>query len=130
MVLGTTAFLLALVISFFSEQPIKIVVKRSISSFFLFAFLGWLVGLLINYFSPPVDLSKDKQLSLEKEEEVDINKEFEDFIKNKELVKTPVETQEEKPESERIKETIEKAVKEEPQKVAKVIKGVLSRDEG
>ena len=54
MVLGTTAFFLAMVITFFSELPIKVVFKRSISSFFLFAFLGWLVGLVINYFSPPL----------------------------------------------------------------------------
>lgn len=139
MVLGTTAFFLALVLSFFSELPVKVVFKRSISSFFLFAFLGWLVGLVINYFSPPLG----KHVTAEPEEgkgahvdyTSDAEQELEAFKAGKELATEPVirrapapgEAPPEPVPEEVVKASIEKLAKDNPEKVAQAIKGILSK---
>jgi hypothetical protein len=143
LVLGATAFFLAMVVSLFSAQPVMRTAKLSIGSFFIFAFLGWLVGLVTNYFSarnagdPVPDADKGRHVDFR----ADLENELEEFKKGKVMVDKngwppqppappppPAEPTTDEKEA-TIRQVIEQVAKDAPDKVAAVIKGVLSKGE-
>lgn len=112
-IMGSMVFFLALILSFFAEQPPQVVVKRSIGSFFLFGFLGWLIGLVVNYFSPPLSPQKNQEddtagMGLQFDMTADAPGEIDDYLNQHELVGDPVEEAKEKAAAEMKKRLAEK----------------------
>jgi len=128
MLCGAAIFFLVLGISFYSEMSILLVAKRSIGSFFLFCFLGWMFGLIMNYFSGRlgvVNLDEGKG----KEIDVSIDDPIESFKNDNEKIEIfEADADEAKLSDAEVTEELKKIAKDEPDKMAQTIKSVMHKE--